>query len=431
MSESSSNSSTSKRVAIVAGARIPFTKSFTKYHDQSAQDLMTAALKHLVTKMNLQGKKLDDVSLGAVMMHASDWNLARECVLGSGLAAETPAHDIRRACGTSLESVISIANKISLGQCEVGIAGGMDTNSDTAIEFQKSFAKKMIRLSQSRSAGDRIKSLLEFRPLDFKPKVPAVTEPRTHKSMGQHCELMAQEWQVSRADQDQLAFESHQKAAQAYESGFYDDLVYAHHGLTKDSILRADTTTEKLAKLRPAFEKSDKGTLTAGNSTALTDGASCILLASEDYAKKMGWPVLAYFKDAQSSAVDFVNGKGLLMAPTQAVATLLKRQGLNFAQLDFFEVHEAFAAQALCTFKAWEDENFCKNELGLEIPLGPIDRSKLNVKGGSLALGHPFGATGGRIVAGLAKILSENGGGKGLISICTGGGMGVAAILEK
>lgn len=422
----------SRKVAIVAGARIPFTKSFTHYHDQTAQDLMTASLKGLVEKMNLQEKRLDDVSLGAVMMRSSDWNFARECVLGSGLSPDTPAYDLRRACGTSLESVIAVANKIALGQAEVGIGAGVDTNSDFAIEFQRSFGKKLFKFNTSKTAQDKAKAIFDFRIDDLKPQFPAVVEPRTGKSMGQHCEMMAQEWQISREDQDQLAFESHQKAAAAYDDGFYKQLVFEHNGLKKDAILRADTTVEKLAKLKPAFDKkSGNGTLTAGNSTALTDGAASVLLASEDYAKKMGWPILAYLKDAQASAVDFVGGKGLLMAPTKAVADLLMRNNLNFSDIDFFEVHEAFAAQALCTFKAWEDAEFCKAELGLENALGSIDRNKLNVKGGSLAVGHPFGATGARIVASLGHILDDNDGGRGLISICTGGGMGVAAILEK
>lgn len=421
-----------RKVAVVAGARIPFTKSFTHYANNTGQEIMTAALKHLVKKMSLEGKRLDDVSLGAVILRASDWNLARECVLGSGLAAETPAYDLRRACGTSLETVISIANKIALGQAEVGIAGGFDTNSDAPIEFRRSFAKKLIQFGQSKSSADKLKALLQFRPGDIKPSFPGVVEPRTKLSMGQHCELMAKEWKISREEQDRLAFESHQKAAAAYAEGFYDDLVFEFAGLKKDSIVRADTTVEKLAKLKPAFDKTGAGTLTAGNSTALTDGASCVLLASVDYAQKMGWPVLATIRDAQSAAVDFVHGgQGLLMAPTIAVGRLLERQGLSFADFDFFEIHEAFAAQALCTFKAWEDEKYCRKVVGVDGALGSIPREKLNVKGGSVALGHPFGATGGRIVAGLAKLLSRNPGRRGLISICTGGGMGVAAILES
>ncbi len=422
----------SRRVAIVAGSRIPFAKSFTYYNNFTSQDLMTVALKDLVKKMNLEGAVLDDVALGGVIMHGSDWNLARECSLGSGLSPKTPAYDIRRACGTSLETVIAISNKILTGQANVGIAGGFDTNSDAPIEFQRSFAKKLMNFGFSKGAFSKISALSKFRPRDFKPHVPGVTEPRTGKSMGGHCEIMAQEWEIKREDQDLLAFESHQKAAKAYEEGFYDDLICSFGGLAKDSILRPNTKLEKLASLRPAFDKkSGKGTLTAGNSTALTDGASCVLLAEESYAKKMGWPILAYFVDAQVSAVDFVKGDGLLMAPTKAVADLLTRNQMTFDNFDFFEIHEAFAAQVLCTFKAWEDEKFCREELGLNKALGSIPRAKLNVKGGSLALGHPFGGTGGRIVAGLSKILHQNSGGKGLISVCTGGGMGVTAILEK
>lgn len=420
-----------RKVVIIDSARIPFVKSFTRYSSASMQEMMTASLKSLVKKMNLEGEVLGDVALGSVIMNSNDWNFARECVLGSGLSAQTPAFDLRRACGTSLETIMAIANKIALGQIEVGIGGGVDSNSDTPITFQKSFAKKMIKINSERSAIGKAKKILNFRPGDFKPKVPAVVEPRTGLSMGQHCELMAKEWKIAREDQDQLAFESHQKGAKAYEEGFYDDLVYQFEGVEKDTILRPSTTIEKLEKLRPVFDKSETGTLTAGNSTALTDGASSVLLASEDYAKKMGWPILAYFKDAQASGVDFVKGEGLLIAPSIAVGKLLERNSMGFNDIDFFEIHEAFAAQALCTFKAWEDEEYCKSRIGLSGALGSIPREKLNIKGGSLALGHPFGATGGRIVGTLAKILDKKQGGRGLISICTGGGMGVAAILEK
>ncbi|MGH1467563.1 MAG: acetyl-CoA C-acetyltransferase [Bdellovibrionales bacterium] len=421
----------SKKVALVAGSRIPFTKSFSHYQENTGQELMTAALKDLVEKTNLKGKKIDDVALGAVMMHGSDWNISRECSLGSGLSPLTPAYDIRRACGTSLETVIAIANKIKLGQARVGIAGGFDTNSDAPIEFKRSFAKKLIELNKSKTALKKISSLLSFKTKDLKPQFPGVVEPRTGKSMGQHCELMAKEWKISREDQDQLAFESHQKASKAYDEGFYDDLVCEFNGVKKDSIVRPGTTIEKLSTLRPAFDKSSEGTLTAGNSTALTDGASCVLLADEDYAKENNLPILAYFVDAQVAAFDFVKGEGLLMAPTMAVAELLKRNKLTFDDFDFFEIHEAFAAQALSTFKAWEDEDYCKNRLGLDKALGSIPREKLNIKGGSLAVGHPFGGTGARISASLSKILNESGKGRGLISICTGGGMGVAAIFEK
>jgi len=419
-----------KKVVLVSSSRIPFTKSFSAYKGKTGQDLMTAALKDLVNKMNLQGAVLDDVALGAVMMHGSDWNLARECSLGSGLSPLTPAYDIRRACGTSLESVVSIVNKIKLGQARVGIAGGFDSNSDAAIEFKRKSALKLMDIAQSRTTGQKIKSILKLRPSDFAPSAPGVTEPRTGMSMGEHCELMAKEWKIKREDQDVLAYESHLKASKAYKEGFYDDLVCSFGGLEKDSIVRPSTTVEKLAKLRPVFDRTN-GTLTAGNSTALTDGASCVLIADEDYAKEKGWPILATFVDAQASAVDFENGEGLLMAPAIAVSELLKRSNFTFDDFDFFEIHEAFAAQALSTFKAWEDEKYCKERLGRDKPLGSIPREKLNVKGGSLAVGHPFGATGGRIVGTLAKILDQNGKGRGLISICTGGGMGVTAILEK
>ncbi len=417
-----------RRVAIVGGVRTPFVKSFTKY-DSTNQELQTEVLNQLAKRFNI--KRVDEVVMGTITKAGTDWNLARESVLGSTLDNTTPAFDLQRACGTGLSALVMIANKIALGQIECGIAGGSDTNSKVALEFSREASDKFIGLSRTRSTGEMISGLTRFRPSDFKPKVPGITEPRTGLSMGEHCELMAQEWDISRAEQDELAFNSHQNGAKAYEEGFYKDVVVPYAGVEKDTILRPDTSKEKLASLKPAFDKkSGKGTLTAGNSTAMTDGASCIFLASEDYAKKQGLPVLAYFKDAQSSAVDFVKGAGLLMAPTVAVGQMLKRNDLLLQDFDFYEIHEAFAAQVLCTLKAWEDEKYCKEIIGLERALGTIDRSKMNTKGSSLALGHPFAATGARIATTLGAILNQSKG-RGLISICTGGGMGVAAIFES
>jgi acetyl-CoA C-acetyltransferase len=419
---------TPKRVAIVGGVRTPFVKSFSKY-TATNQELQTEVLNQLAKRFNL--KRVDEVVMGSITKAGTDWNLAREAVLGSSLDNNTPAFDLQRACGTGLSGLVMIANKIALGQIECGIAGGSDTNSKVALEFSRQASDKFIGLSRSRSTGEMISGLTQLRPSDFKPKVPGITEPRTGLSMGEHCELMAQEWEIPREDQDELALKSHQNGAMAYEQGFYKDSVVPFSGVEKDNILRPDTTAEKLAKLKPAFDKkSGKGTLTAGNSSAMTDGASCVMLASEDYAKKNGLPILAYFKDAQSSAIDFVNGAGLLMAPTIAVGQMLKRNKMELQDFDFYEVHEAFAAQVLCTLKAWENEKYCKDVVAVDNALGSIDRSKLNVKGSSLALGHPFSATGARIATTLANILNQNSG-RGLISICTGGGMGVAAILES
>ena len=421
-----------RKVAIIGGSRIPFARSFTNYMGVSNQDLMTAALKGLVDKYNLQGKELGDVALGTLIKPPQEWNFARECSLGSGLSPATPAFDVVQACGTGLEAAIVIANKIALGQIDVGIAGGVDSNSDLPITFPKKFAQRLLKLSRSRSFGQTLSTALSgFSFSELKPQAPGVEEPRTGKSMGQHCELMAQEWNISREDQDELAYTSHQRAAKAYERGFYDDMVVPFGGLEKDNNLRPDTTLEKMAKLKPAFERSEKGTLTAANSTALTDGASAVLMASEEYAKANILPVLAYMTFMQTAAVDFVGGDGLLMAPAWAVPKLLDQAGISLQDFDLYEIHEAFAAQVLCTLKAWESDEFCKTRLGRDKALGSIDREKLNVNGGSVALGHPFAATGGRIVAGLAKALNERGGGRGLISICTGGGMGVTAILEK
>lgn len=418
----------SRPVYIVGGIRTPFVKSMTHYFEVSTQKLMTDTLSALVQKYGLAGKQIGDVALGGVML-GSNWNLARECVLGTNLHPDTPAYNVQRACGTSLETTWQLALKISAGQIESAIAAGVDSNSDLPIMTSQGMTRKLLELSRARNFSDRLKTLLQFRPSDLKPDFPAVREPRTGRSMGQHCEKMVQEWQISRADQDQLAFESHQKGAQAYKEGFYKDLVMEYQGLKADALLRADTSLEKLAKLKPVFDFSGVGTLTAGNSTALTDGASAVLLASKEECDRNGWKPLARFIDAEAAAVDFVAGEGLLMAPAIAVPRMLKRNGLKLQDFDLYEIHEAFAGQVLCTLKAWQSKEFCEKK-GIGEPLGTIDRAKLNVKGGSVALGHPFGATGTRIVATLSKALQERGGGRGLISICTAGGMGVTAIIE-
>jgi acetyl-CoA C-acetyltransferase len=422
---------TPRRVAIIGSQRIPFVRSFREYSRTTNQEMLIATLEALVKKYNLSGKRLGDVALGAVMTSSLEWNLAREVVLGCGLDAHTPAFNIQRACGTSLEGTNLIALKIAAGQIDSGIAGGCDTNSDLPIMLQRRLAWKLIDLNQSRSVSEKIGRLLRIRPSDLKPAYPGIVEPRTGLSMGQHTEKMVKEWKISREEQDQLAYESHMKAARAYSEGFYSDLIAPFKGVSQDTIVRKDTTPEKLAKLKPVFDKSPAGTMTAGNSTALTDGASAILLSSENFARENSLAIQAFFVDGESAAVDFVHGAGLLMAPTIAVARLLKRNGLALQDFDYYEIHEAFAGQVLCTLKAWESERYCRDVLKLDKALGSIDRSKMNVKGGSVAIGHPFGATGARTAGNMAKLLSLKGKGRGLISICTGGGMGVAAILER
>lgn len=417
---------------IVGGARVPFMKSMTTYKDVTTTDLMVASLKSLVNKFNLRGKIVGDVALGAVMHSSANWNFAREVVQSSGLHPNTPAYNVQRACATSLENTIQIAHKISSHQIDVGIAGGVDSNSDLPIMLSRSLSQKLLALNSAKSFGEKLKIFLSFRFKDLKPLFPAVVEPRTGKSMGEHCELMVKEWNVSRREQDELALASHRNATQAYNEGFYDDLVFTFTDKKMDGILRGDTTIDRLGKLRPVFDRSSHGTLTAGNSSALTDGSSAVLLASEEEAKKNNWPLLAKIVDSQTSAVDYVAGEGLLMAPTVAVSELLKRNNLKLQDFDYYEIHEAFAGQVLCTLKAWESPEYCKNRLGRAEPLGKIDRSKLNVKGSSVAIGHPFAATGSKIVAVLAKQLHQVGPGKrGLIVVCTAGGMGAASILES
>lgn len=421
-----------RRVAIVGGNRIPFARSNTVYATASNQEMLTSALEGLVERYNLHGERLGEVVAGAVLKHSRDFNLTRECVLGSRLAPETPAYDIQQACGTGLETAILVANKIALGQIDSGIAGGVDTTSDAPIGVNEGLRKILLEANRGKSNLDKLKSLLKIRPRHVVPAIPRNGEPRTGLSMGESCELMAQTWQIPRDEQDRLAFESHHKLAAAYEEGWQNDLMTPFRGLTRDQNLRPDIDLEKIGTLKPVFERGSRGTLTAANSTPLTDGASVVLLASEEWAKARGLPILAYFKDGEAAAVNFVDRQeGLLMAPVYAVPRLLARNGLSLQDFDYYEIHEAFAAQVLCTLKAWEDPEYCKTRLGLDQPLGSIDRSKLNVKGSSLAAGHPFAATGGRIVANLAKLLSVAEQGRGLISICAAGGQGVTAIIER
>lgn len=421
-----------RRVAIVGGNRIPFARSNAAYATASNQEMLTSALEGLIERFNLHGERMGEVVAGAVLKHSRDFNLTRECVLGSRLAAQTPAYDLQQACGTGLEAALLVANKIALGQIECGIAGGVDTTSDAPIGVSEGLRQVLLEANRGKTTGDKLKTLLKLRPRHLVPSLPRNSEPRTGLSMGEHCELMAQTWAIPRDEQDLLAVASHQKLAAAYAEGWHSDLITPFNGLTRDQNLRPDIDLAKLASLKPVFERGPRGTLTAANSTPLTDGASLVLLASEDWAKARGLPVLAYLKDGEAAAVDFVNGaEGLLMAPVYAVPRLLARNNLSLQDFDYYEIHEAFAAQVLCTLKAWEDAEYCKTRLGLSKPLGTIDRSKMNVKGSSLAAGHPFAATGGRIVANLAKLLAVAGEGRGLISICAAGGQGVTAILER
>ncbi len=418
-------------VAIMGGTRTPFVRSFSSYSRTPNKELMTATLQELVKKFNLQNVQLGDVALGAVMKNAEDWNMARESVLKSGLHPHTPGYDVQRACGTGLETTAHIALKIASGQIESGIGGGTDTNSDIAGVLTHELSWALMDIQKAKTLLEKAKKFAQIKPQNLIPKFPVVQEPQTGLSMGEHCELMVKEWKITREAQDLLAYDSHQNAWAAYERGFFDDLIFEYKGVKRDAILRPDTTLEKLARLKPAFDFSGNGTLTAGNSTALTDGASAVLLGSEDFADQYKLPILAYFVDAEYSAVNFVKGEGLLMAPTYAIAKLLQRNNLTLQDFDFYEIHEAFAGQVLCTLKAFESAEYCTKKLGLSGALGSIDRNKLNVNGSSLALGHPFAATGGRIVATLAKLLHDKGSGRGLISICTAGGMGVAAIIER
>ncbi len=420
---------------IVGGARIPFARSGTAYARIGNQEMLTAAVRALVERFGLKGERLGELAAGAVIKHPRDWNLAREATLGSGLDPRTPAYDLQRACGTSLTATAQLAHRIALGEIDCAIAGGVDTASVVPIVHSDGLAEILLTSARGRSFGERLAPWFGLRPRHLRPVAPGVAEPRTGMSMGEHTEAMAKEWGITREAQDELALASHKKGAAAYKAGFYDDLVPPFAGLMRDNNLREDASLEAMAKLKPAFDRSGAGTLTAANSTPLTDGASCVLLASEEWAKARGLPMQARFVDYAAAAVDYAGMKGpkegLLMAPTYAVPQMLDRQGISLQDFDIYEIHEAFAAQVLCTLKAWESEDYCRTRLGRNAALGAIDRAKMNPVGSSLALGHPFAATGTRIVATLAKELEQRGSGRGLISVCTAGGMGVTAILER
>jgi len=420
----------SSRVAVIGGVRIPFCRSHSIYTDCSNQDMMSEVLRGLVRKYDLKGQTLGDVALGAVIKHSRDWNLARESVIDSGLSLRTPGVDMQRACGTSIEAAIHIANKIALGQIEAGIAGGTDSVSDAPIVYPDGYRSVLLSAYRGRNIAQKILPWFRLRPWHFKPELPGVTEPRTGLSMGESTEITAKQFEVFREHQDKLALASHIKAAAAFDNGFYDDLVIPFKDAEEDNNIRRDTSYEKLAALKPVFDRSEAGTMTAGNSTPLTDGAAATLLASEEWAARKNLPVAAYLTFCKVAAVDFIETDGLLMAPAFAVSDMLKEANLTLQDFDFYEIHEAFAAQVISTLLAWQSEEFCRTRLGRDRPMGKVDLAKLNVKGGSIAIGHPFAATGARIIATMAKLLAEKGSGRGLISVCTAGGMGVTAIME-
>jgi acetyl-CoA C-acetyltransferase len=421
-----------KRIAVIGGSRIPFCRSQTLYADETNKDMLTRAIQGVVDRYGLDGEQLDKVIAGAVTVHSKDWNLAREALLSTSLSPLTPGITLQQACGTSLQAAMLAGAEIASGAIDCAIVGGTDTTSDAPIVFQRRFAQRLMKLNRAKSFKDKLAAFKGFSPGELAPQPPANSEPRTGLSMGQHCERMARHWQISRREQDELALTSHHNAARAWDEGFFDDLVVGHAGVLRDNNVRPDSDLQQLAKLKPAFDKSGNGTLTAGNSTTLTDGAAAVLLTSEEYADKHDLPVSAWLTHSRTAAVDFVDGdEGLLMAPTVAVSEMLDRADLSLQDFDFYEIHEAFAAQVLCTLRAWESDDYCRDRLGRSEAMGAIDRAKINVKGSSLAVGHPFAATGARIVATLAHLLEEKGSGRGLISVCTAGGMGVSAILER
>ncbi len=421
-----------RRVAIIGGTRIPFARANTAYAEASNQDMLTAALQGLIDRYRLGGERLGEVVAGAVLKHSRDFNLTRESILSTTLRHDTPAYDIQQACGTGLEAALLVANKIALGQIDAGIAGGVDTTSDAPIALNEKLRKLLLKANRGRTTGEKVKTLAGIRPsMLLRPALPRNAEPRTGLSMGEHCEQMAKRWRIPRAAQDELTVASHRNLAAAYGRGFFNDLIVPFRGLTKDGNLRPEIDPAKLATMKPVFDRKG-GTMTAANSTPLTDGAAVVLLASEEWAQARNLPVLAYLRTGEAAAVDFVDGEeGLLMAPAYAVPRMLGKLGITLQDFDYYEIHEAFAAQVLSTLAAWESPDYARDRLGLDAPPGAIDRTRLNVNGSSLATGHPFAATGGRILATLAKMLAEKGAGRGLISICAAGGQGVVAVVER
>ena len=419
-----------RRIAVIGGSRVPFCRSNTVYFEKTNMDLLAAALQALVDRFDLHGLKIDELVAGAVTTHSRDWNLAREALQSTTLSPLTPGITMQQACATSLQGALLLGAKIATGQIDCAIAAGSDTTSDFPVTYGPRFSRRVAKLGKARSLQQRMAAFKGFSPAELKPVVPGNAEPRTGLSMGQHCDRMAREWNISREDQDRLAMNSHHNAARAWDEGFFDDIVSPWGGVSRDNNVRPESSMEKLGSLRTVFSSGGEPTMTAGNSTPLTDGAAAVLLASEDWARKKNLPILAYLTFAKVAAVDFIGAEGLLMAPAYAVSDMLKEANLKLQDFDFYEIHEAFAAQTIATLKAWQDEKFCRDRLGRNEPMGPIDLSKLNVKGGSIAMGHPFAATGARIVGALAKVISEKGSGRGLISVCTAGGMGVSAILE-
>ena len=425
------NEAKAKKVGVIGGSRIPFCRANTAYRNSTNQKMMTASLKAIVERYNLQDKVLGDVALGAVIKHSSDWNLARECVIDSGLSLKTPGVDMQRACGTGLETIMNIANKISLGQIDSGIGGGVDSISDAPIVYSDNLRKILLKSFYGRSISQKFRPWLSFRPSFLKPKLPGVVEPRTGLSMGESTEIIAKEYDISRESQDLLALNSHINASKAYDAGFYDELVIPFEGVSKDNIIRSDSTIEKLSSLKTVFDKGPDASLTPGNSTSLTDGSAAVLLTNDIWARMNDLEIESYISNFEISAVDYIDEEGLLMAPAYAVSEMLKKADIELQDFDFYEIHEAFAAQTLATIRAWESEEFCRTKLGRNKAMGSFDQKKLNIKGGSLAIGHPFAATGARVVATMSKLLREKGNGRGLISICTAGGMGVTAIMER
>jgi acetyl-CoA acyltransferase len=423
-----------RRVAVVAGVRTPFAKSGTVFRDVSAVALARHAARELLYRSEVVGQEIDEVVFSQVVPSVLTPNVAREVSLLPQLPPSVPAYTINRACASAAQAINNAADQIQLGHADVILAGGVESLSDLPILHSRRFSRVLVEASKARSVGTRVATLGRVRPRDLIPVTPAIAEPSTGETMGQSAEKMAKENGITREEQDRVALMSHQRASAATQDGRLVGEIAPWFGgpemdevVSQDNGIRADTSLDALAKLKPVFDRK-YGTVTAGNSSPLTDGAAAVLLMSEEKARALGHEPLAYIRSYAVSAVD--PGWQLLMGPVYAVPKALERAKLTWDELGLVEIHEAFAAQVLSNAQAWGSQAWA-DRLGLPGPVGEVDWDRTNVAGGSIAIGHPFGATGARLVTTLANEMQRRDVEFGLISICAQGGMGYAMVLER
>ncbi|MEM9188659.1 MAG: acetyl-CoA C-acyltransferase FadI [Myxococcota bacterium] len=423
-----------KRVAVVAGLRTPFAKQGTAYKDVSALDLGKLAVTELLQRTGVEPSEIGQVVYGQVVPSLSGPNIAREIVLGTGMPQDIEAYSVSRACATSYQSTVNVAESILAGSVDCGIAGGSDSASDVPIAVSKKLADALVTASKARTLPDRLRAFKNLKPKDLIPVPPALKEMSTGLTMGESAEKMAKENGISRADQDAYAHRSHTRTAKAWNDGRFADEVMTVYvppkykgSIGEDNLVRKDSTLEGYEKLRPVFDRKH-GSVTAGNSSPLTDGASALLLMREDKAKALGFDVLGFIRSYSFAALD-PRGQ-LLMGPSYATPIALDRAGIELSDIDLVDMHEAFAAQILSNTQAFESDAFAREKLGRKKRIGEIDWDKFNVNGGSIAIGHPFAATGARQITQTLHELKRRGGGLGLVTACAAGGLGAAMVLE-